>query len=165
MRRSNYEMQIKQLSVLSEQCRIEIVRLIASCGELRAMDILPEFDITQPTLSHHISLLRENDIIIARQEGRCTYYSINKEVLSGIADFLTGLCEQPVVNSVLSDIKSSRRAKPEVKKEKVLKNKTSVPEPKYLIESPDLEEIKKEKKKKKDKNKKNSKEKSKKKKK
>ena len=156
------ELKIQRLSVMSEPMRLRILKLIANAGELRAIDILPEFGITQPTLSHHLNQLTEYEIITARKDGRCTYYSINKGTVDELSSFVLSLSEPPIVKTVrtrkpsvsVSSAKKVPSASP------ALKKTTSVPEPKALIVSPDLEEIKKSKKnKKKDKDKKKNKDK------
>ncbi len=156
------ELKIQRLSVMSEPMRLRILKLIANAGELRAIDILPEFGITQPTLSHHLNQLTEYEIITARKDGRCTYYSINKDTVNELSVFVLSLSEPPIVKTVRAR-KPSVSASP-VKKVSApapaLKKTASVPEPKSLIVSPDLEEIKKGKKsKKKDKDKKKNKDK------
>ena len=73
------------LSVMSEPTRIRIIRLISGSGELRSCDLLPEFEITQPTLSHHLNVLLENDVLTSRKAGRCVYFSVNKTTMSLVA--------------------------------------------------------------------------------
>lgn len=155
------ELKIQRLSVMSEPMRLRILKLIANAGELRAIDILPEFGITQPTLSHHLNQLTEYEIITARKDGRCTYYSINKDTVNELSSFVLSLSEPPIVKTVRT---RKPTAAASVKKVSApapaLKKTASVPEPKSLIVSPDLEEIKKGKKnKKKDKDKKKNKDK------
>ena len=79
------------LSVLSEPTRIRIIRLISGSGELRSCDLLPEFEITQPTLSHHLNILLENDVLTSRKVGRCVYFSINRGTMSLVADLMQGI--------------------------------------------------------------------------
>ena len=85
---------IEVLSVLSESVRFKILSLISSKGELTAKDILSEFDFTQPTLSHHMSCLKEAGLVNVERRGRFAYYSVNKDtidlVLSGIESLKSG---------------------------------------------------------------------------
>ncbi len=154
---------IEMMSVLTEPTRIKILQLISSEGELCAKNILPMFQITQPTLSHHLNLLVENDILVARKDGRFTYYSVNKKSIDSIRKLIDSLTEPPVVRTIKRPVATPVVAKP--KATPVLKRESSVPAPKIAIASPDLEEIKKTKKKKKSEKKKKDKEKDKKKKK
>lgn len=159
----NYLKTIEMMSVLTEPTRIKILQLISGEGEMCAKNILPMFAITQPTLSHHLNLLVENDILIARKDGRFIYYSVNKASIDCIRKLIDTLTEPPVVGTVKrtpASVATVKKASP------VLKKKTSVPSPKIVIASPDLEDLKKKKdKKKKTEKKKKDKEKDKKKKK
>ena len=123
------------LSVLSEPTRIRIIRLISGAGELRSCDLLPEFEITQPTLSHHLSVLVENDVLTSRKDGRCIYFSINKGTMSLVADLMAGIANGSSVKPsskkaaastkpAKKDEKSDKPEKPvKVKPEKVKKDK------------------------------------------
>ena len=73
--RKNYSSRQKTeaMAVLFEPVRFEIVSRIASLGTARAVDVQDAFDITQPTMSHHLNLLVENKILNAVREGRCVY--------------------------------------------------------------------------------------------
>ena len=76
---------------MSEPTRIRIIRLISGAGELRSCDLLPEFEITQPTLSHHLNVLLENDVLTSRKDGRCVYFSVNKGTMSLVADMMASI--------------------------------------------------------------------------
>ncbi|MCA5172681.1 metalloregulator ArsR/SmtB family transcription factor, partial [Klebsiella pneumoniae] len=69
------------LKVISDSNRLEILDLL-SCGELCACDLLEHFDFSQPTLRHHMKLLRENNLILMRKDGTKNMYSLNKEVVN-----------------------------------------------------------------------------------
>ena len=98
---------IKALSVLSEGVRYRILNLIASKGELTAKDILSEFDFTQPTLSHHMSVLSEAKLVNVERKGRFVFYSVNKETIdlisSGISSLKTGSKKTSKVKAAEAD--------------------------------------------------------------
>ncbi|MDD3403234.1 MAG: metalloregulator ArsR/SmtB family transcription factor [Hespellia sp.] len=71
----------KILKVLADSKRLKIVAMLAD-KELCACDILEEFQITQPTLSHDMKLLCDIGIVNVRKEGKWSYYSANQEMLS-----------------------------------------------------------------------------------
>jgi ArsR family transcriptional regulator len=73
----NYEGSAKVLKVLSDQNRLKIIDIL-SCGERCACDILEFFEFTQPTLSHHMKLLMDAELVNMRKEGLWSYYSLNK---------------------------------------------------------------------------------------
>lgn len=63
---------------LSDPHRLMIIDML-SCGELCACKILERFQITQPTLSHHMKILSQAGLVDARPEGKWMHYSLNKE--------------------------------------------------------------------------------------
>lgn len=69
---------VKILKAIAEPKRLRIVDML-SCGELCACEILEEFQITQPTLSHDMKLLVDAGLITERREGKSTYYSLNQD--------------------------------------------------------------------------------------
>ena len=77
----------QMLSVLAEPTRIRILECISREGEMCAKDILPVFAITQPTLSHHLNLLLDNDILSARKDGRFVYYSVNIKSMEALRNW------------------------------------------------------------------------------
>ncbi len=72
---------------LSDTNRLMIVDML-SCGELCACKILEKFNITQPTLSHHMKILCDCGLVKGRKEGKWTYYSLNEEVVEDFKTFL-----------------------------------------------------------------------------
>ncbi|SCW59921.1 DNA-binding transcriptional regulator, ArsR family [Ruminococcaceae bacterium YRB3002] len=87
---------ISSIAVIAEPVRLEILRQIALGGEMRAKDILTLFDFTQPTLSHHMSVLEEHELVSTRREGRCVYYSINRKTFIAINDYFAPFVNGPV---------------------------------------------------------------------
>lgn len=61
----------------SDENRIRILEQLLT-GEKCACVLLDSLHITQPTLSHHMKILCDADIIISRKEGKWTHYSISK---------------------------------------------------------------------------------------
>ena len=112
---------INAVAVIAEPIRIQILRLIASRGELRAKDILPKFDITQPTLSHHMAILEDNLLVSARKDGRCVYYSINKKTFTAINAFFDEFLAEPGAVAVTPVVKKAEVKKAPAKKASVKK--------------------------------------------
>ena len=66
---------------LSDLTRQEILELLSQ-DERCVNDLCKEFeDMTQPTISHHLQILKHCDLVSTRREGKMIYYSINKRVL------------------------------------------------------------------------------------
>lgn len=89
----NYEEYAKIFKVLSEPNRLKIVDIL-SCGERCACDILEFFDFTQPTLSHHMKVLAEADLVNVRKEGLWSYYSLNEDKCDGIIITLRNIMKE-----------------------------------------------------------------------
>ena len=76
------------VKALADKNRLMIVDML-SCGELCACMLLEKFDITQPTLSHHMKILCDCELVNGRKDGKWTYYSLNAETVRDFHDFLT----------------------------------------------------------------------------
>ncbi|HUM28148.1 MAG TPA: metalloregulator ArsR/SmtB family transcription factor, partial [Anaerolineales bacterium] len=38
-----------------------------------------KLDVSQPTVSHHLAILREADLVTVREDGKQTFYSLNQD--------------------------------------------------------------------------------------
>jgi ArsR family transcriptional regulator len=85
--RGQYKEYAQFFKALSDTNRLMIVDML-SCGELCACVILDKFDITQPTLSHHMKTLCDCGLVNRRKEGKWTYYSIDEEKAQRLKSFL-----------------------------------------------------------------------------
>jgi len=79
------------IHILSDINRIQILRLLADKGELCARDILTNFPITQPTLSHHMNILLANHLVEARKSGRWVFYHLSQSGIQDIINFFEAL--------------------------------------------------------------------------
>ena len=79
---------VRAFKALGDENRLRIVRLIADKGEICACRLLEDFDMAQPTLSHHMKLLRDCGLVAARKEGRWMHYSWNRNALESLAAVL-----------------------------------------------------------------------------
>lgn len=85
-------MDVDVFKALSDPNRLRIFEMLSD-GEMCACKILEEFDFTQPTLSHHMSVLTRCGLVKVRKEGIWSHYSIDEETLAGLIGFLSGLSE------------------------------------------------------------------------
>lgn len=67
--------------------RLKILGLLQS-GEKCACKLLEELNIGQPTLSHHMKILCDAEIVVGRKEGKWTYYSFNPEGIERAKELL-----------------------------------------------------------------------------
>ena len=68
---------------LADSNRLQIVQMLSE-NELCACKILERFQITQPTLSHHMRILCECGLVKSRKEGKWMHYSLDRERLQEI---------------------------------------------------------------------------------
>lgn len=68
------------LRALSDPIRREILNLLKS-GRLSAGEITEHFDVTAASISRHLSVLKEADLIRDTRQGKFIYYDINTSVL------------------------------------------------------------------------------------
>lgn len=79
---------------LGDENRLRIVKRICRNGEVCACSLLEDLDVTQPTLSHHMRLLKECGLVNARKEGRWMYYSLNEKHLSILEKAVGEICHR-----------------------------------------------------------------------
>ena len=70
---------IKFFKALSNEDRIEIIRLLKKNGEMFAQDIEKHFYLEQSTTSHHLNMLKRAGITKSRKQGRKIFYSVDEE--------------------------------------------------------------------------------------
>ena len=87
----NTEEAVRAFKALGDENRLRIVGIVAERGDVCACRLLDELDMTQPTLSHHMKLLRDSGVVKARKEGRWMHYSLNREVVGALASLLEEL--------------------------------------------------------------------------
>lgn len=74
---------VRKIKALADENRLAIM-LALQHGEKCGCVLLEELNISQPTLSHHMRLLCDSDLVTGRKEGKWMYYSISPE---GVATF------------------------------------------------------------------------------
>ena len=87
MRRSKLKEKAEIFKALGDETRLTILDML-SCGELCACDIIEGLHLTQPTISHHMKILQQTDLVKSRKEGKWMKYNINKEKIEEIKNFL-----------------------------------------------------------------------------
>lgn len=66
---------------IADDTRQQIMRLCC-CERLTVSEITAKMQLTQPTISHHLAILRDADLVIIERQGRETYYSLNQACLT-----------------------------------------------------------------------------------
>jgi ArsR family transcriptional regulator len=75
---------------LSDPVRLRLLSLIASHagGEACVCDLTPAFDVSEPTISHHLKVLREAGLVTSERRASWVHYRIVSQALTGLADLL-----------------------------------------------------------------------------
>jgi DNA-binding transcriptional ArsR family regulator len=72
---------------LNDSTRREILELLKK-GDLTAGDIADRFNITKPSISHHLDLLKQAGLVYSAKNGQFIYYSLNTTVMDEIIKWL-----------------------------------------------------------------------------
>ena len=73
---SSYRETARIFKAFCDENRLQILELLRS-GEKCACKLLDDMQISQPTLSHHMKILCDANIVLGRKEGKWVHYSIN----------------------------------------------------------------------------------------
>ncbi len=94
MKRTDPDIQL--LSALADPVRLSIVRQLADADCVCACDFTECCTVSQPTISHHLKVLREAGVVVSERQGTNIVYSLAPEFprrWSGIGTSLTGLVQ------------------------------------------------------------------------
>ena len=72
---------------LADETRQKIMKLVC-CQWLSVNEIVEQLNVTQPTVSHHLALLREAGLVNVREEGKQTFYSLNQSKIASCCGHL-----------------------------------------------------------------------------
>lgn len=72
---------------LNDPTRREILELLKD-KDLSAGDIAAKFNMTRPSISHHLDLLKQAGLVVSVKEGQFQYYSINTTVMDEMLKWL-----------------------------------------------------------------------------
>ncbi|MEA5454813.1 metalloregulator ArsR/SmtB family transcription factor [Sinomonas sp. JGH33] len=80
------------LKALADPVRLRLISLVASHegGEACVCDLSDAFDLTQPTISHHLKVLHEVGLLDREKRGVWVYYRARLEALDGLAALMGG---------------------------------------------------------------------------
>jgi len=62
---------------IADDTRQKIMNLVC-CNWLSVSEIVDQIDVSQPTVSHHLAILRDAGLVDVREEGKQTFYSLNQ---------------------------------------------------------------------------------------
>lgn len=103
---------IRLLAALADPTRLAIVRQLATDRETCACDFTACCDVGQPTVSHHLRVLREAGVVVSERRGNWIFYRLSPEVAGRLADIAGTLIPGGLIPA--ADLVARRRARPEV---------------------------------------------------
>jgi ArsR family transcriptional regulator len=79
------------LKALGDPVRLRLMSLVLSHQDAEACvcDLLPAFDLSQPTISHHLKVLHETGLLNREKRGVWVYYQARPEALQALAGLFT----------------------------------------------------------------------------
>ena len=66
---------------ISDSTRQKIMSMVC-CRWLSVNEVVAKLDVSQPTVSHHLAVLREAGLVQVREEGKQTFYTLSQERVS-----------------------------------------------------------------------------------
>ncbi|MGW4030531.1 ArsR/SmtB family transcription factor [Streptomyces sp. NPDC004838] len=91
----------KVFKALGDPVRLRLLSMIASRagGEVCVCDLTPAFDLSQPTVSHHLKLLKQAGLIDSERRGTWVYYRLLPQMTDRLAEILTRPADAPLPQS------------------------------------------------------------------
>ena len=84
----------------NDPTRREILELLKN-GDMTAGDIADQFEMSKPSISHHLDLLKQADLVVAIKQGQFVMYSLNMtvmdEILAWFVQFKTAVQKEEVL--------------------------------------------------------------------
>src|SRR2546429_8995452 len=74
---------------LGDPIRLQLVDVLRKhAGKVCVCELVPLFDLAQPTVSHHLKVLRQAGIVDSERQGLWGYYYVNPDALKGLGALL-----------------------------------------------------------------------------
>jgi ArsR family transcriptional regulator len=75
---------------LSDPIRVQLIDVLRQhAGKVCVCELQPLFEISQPTLSHHLKTLRDAGLVGAERRGIWAYYYVHPELLEALSSWLS----------------------------------------------------------------------------
>jgi ArsR family transcriptional regulator, arsenate/arsenite/antimonite-responsive transcriptional repressor len=79
-----------QFKALSDPTRIAIVNQLSAADEVCVCNLTAAFDLSQPTISHHLRILRDAGLVESTRRGTWAYYRLVPEAVEALRGALGG---------------------------------------------------------------------------
>jgi ArsR family transcriptional regulator len=85
-----------RFKALGDPTRLAIVNQLAGADEVCVCHLVPDAGLSQPTISHHLRLLRDAGLVTSERRGTWAYYRLVPGALAEVAGALSALAPRPV---------------------------------------------------------------------
>jgi DNA-binding transcriptional ArsR family regulator len=82
---------VRLLSALADPARLEILHELAGSSEVCACDLTDCCSLSQPTVSHHLKVLREAGAVVSERRGTNIYYRVAPDIIERLGGIARGL--------------------------------------------------------------------------
>ena len=83
---------------LGDETRLSIVAMLGCAGRpLCVCEIEPRFELSQPTISHHLKVLRDSGLVETERRGTWVHYSLARETLAFVSRFHEAVSQEGMV--------------------------------------------------------------------
>lgn len=86
----------KSFKALSDPTRRQIIELLKN-GKMSAGEIVDHFQMTGASISHHLSILKNANLVTDDKQGKYIYYELNLSVVEEILAWLASLKEEKII--------------------------------------------------------------------
>lgn len=78
------------LKAVADPVRLRLMSIIAAADETCVCELSGEFDVSQPTISHHLRVLREAGWVDSERRGTWVYYRPRPEAIEALGSLFSG---------------------------------------------------------------------------
>ena len=88
--REHAERMASAAKALGDPIRMQLVDVLRKhAGKVCVCELVPLFELSQPTVSHHLKVLREAGIVGSERRGLWAYYYVNPDALEELSKWLS----------------------------------------------------------------------------
>ena len=80
----------ERFRALADPTRVAIINRLSAADELCVCQLTDAFDVSQPTISHHLKILREAGLVESSRRGTWAYYRVVPEAVDALRGALGG---------------------------------------------------------------------------
>ena len=102
--RETAERMARVAKALGDPIRLQLVDVLRKhAGKVCVCELVPLFDVSQPTVSHHLKVLREAGLVDSERRGLWAYYYVLPDALAEFGAWVTGSAPEPLRSLPMSD--------------------------------------------------------------